>query len=341
MKKIKAAFFDIREFEKKHIDEITPDYLSLIKINDTFHSAFENKLNEIKDIELLSVFTTSTVSAEALKKLPNLRLILTRSTGINHIDVDYCKNNNIIIANVPSYGERTIAEYAIGLLITVSRKITHAYNSLKKGIIDVQAFMGNDLYEKTVGVIGTGAIGTHFIRIAKGFGMNVIAYDPYPKQALIDEHNVKYVTLDELYSESDIISIHCPATKENFHLISDTQFNKMKEGVIIINTARGDIMDTEALYKALIAKKVSGAGLDVLECEDILTQESKYFLKMDCIKEDCLKRTLLNHKLLEVENVIITPHIAYDSIEAINRIIEVTFQNITKFSNGDEIKPAF
>ncbi|MEI7475198.1 MAG: NAD(P)-dependent oxidoreductase [bacterium] len=341
MKKIKAAFFDIREFEVKHIDEVSADYLELVKINEPFQNEFDNRLDDIKDIEILSVFTTSTVIADSLKKLPNLKLIITRSTGFNHIDSDYCKQNNIILANVAGYGETTVAEFAFGLLLTVMRKITHAYNSLQKRVINIHGFMGNDLFGKTIGVIGTGAIGSHFIQISKGFGMNVIASDPYPKQALVDKFDVKYVSLEELYKQSDIISVHCPGTKENHHLLSNDQFDQMKEGVIIINTARGELIDTDALYKAVTAGKIGGAGLDVLECEDILMQEDKYLLKIDCIKEDCLRKTLLNHKLLELDNVVITPHVAYDTIEAVNRILDKTYATIDKFYKGEEIKSVY
>lgn len=342
MKKIKAVFFDVREFEKDYIEKHTPEYLDLTLLPQCLDEhSIESLLDEIKDVEILSIFSTSKLPSEFISKFPDLKLIIARTTGYDHIAIDYCKENNILVTNAPNYGEATVAEFAIGLLLNVSRKINHAYNSLQKGIINVHGFMGNDLCDKTIGVIGTGAIGSHFIKIARGFGMNVLAYDPFPKIDLTTKYDVNYVELENLYKESDIISLHCPGTKENYHMISHKQFELMKNGVIIINTARGEIIDTEALYKALMDGKVKGAGLDVLECEDILVKESKYLLKIDCIKKDCLVNTLLNHKLLALDNVIVTPHVAYDTIEAVNRILETTYCNIDKYYNGEDIKNVY
>ena len=166
--------------------------------------------------------------------------------------------------------------------------------------------------------------------------MKIIAYDPYPKKDMEERFNVKYTDMEALLKESDIISIHAPYTKQNFHMINDDAFNKMKRGVIIINTARGEIIDTEALYRALRSGIVAAAGLDVLECEDIIVNEDKYLLKVDCIEKECLTRTLINHKLLELPNVIVTPHVAFDSIEAY-RILKTTIENIDGYLAGNII----
>jgi D-lactate dehydrogenase len=330
---VKVAFFDVKETEKKYLLDNKPDDCEFIIISDPVH---EDKYPEgVNDAEIVSIFTTSRAPGEVLAKFPNLKMVSTRSTGFNHIDLDYCKQHNIAAVNVPRYGDCTVAEFAFGLLLDVMRKITRAYNNLQEGIINVQGYVGHDLNNKTIGIIGTGAIGCHAVKIANGFGMKILAYDPYPKIEMEEKYNLKYVSLDDLYRESDIISIHAPATKENHHMLNEEAFAKMKKGIVIINTARGEIVDTQALYRAIKNGIVKGAGLDVLECEDILNNEDYYLMKVDCIDPQCLTRTLLNHKLLELPNVIITPHVAFDTIEAIQRILHVTMDNIKGYLAGN------
>lgn len=334
MAQVKVAFVDIKEFDKNFLEKNKPENCEFIYFKEPIHD-FESLEGKIEDVEVLSVFTSSRVRAEFLEKFKNLKLVTTRSTGFSHIDLAYCKEKGIPVVNVPRYGEVTVAEFTFGLLLNVIRKINIAYENLQEGIINIQGYMGNDLEGKTLGVIGTGAIGCHAIKIANGFGMNVIANDPYPKQEFIDKFGVKYVSLDELYRNSDIITLHCPSTKENHHMLNDEAFSKMKDGVVIVNTARGEIIDTEALYKALIKGKVAGAGLDVLECEEIISGEDDFLLKIDCIKPECLARTLINHRLLELPNVIVTPHVAFDSVEAVQRILATTIGNIKKYLEGN------
>ncbi|OGI05029.1 MAG: hypothetical protein A2104_02790 [Candidatus Melainabacteria bacterium GWF2_32_7] len=324
----KVAFFDIKDIEKKYLEENKPENCEFIMIKESLQESLDKYLDQVKDADILSIFTTSRARADLLSKFTNLKMVTTRSTGYNHIDLEYCKEQNIPAVNVPKYGDCTVAEFAFGLLLDVTRKITQSYNDLKAGIINIQGNLGIDLNNKTIGIIGTGAIGTHAIKIANGFCMKILAYDPYPKKEVEENYNVQYVDLDTLYRESDIISIHAPSTKENFHMINDESFSKMKRGVVIVNTARGEIMDTQALYKAIKNKIVAGAGLDVLECEDILNNEDEYLMKVDCIDTNCLSRTLLNHKLLELPNVIVTPHVAFDSLEALHRILKTTIDNI-------------
>jgi len=330
----KTVFFDIKDYEKEYLLANKPKECEFILIEEPFNGDIADKLNQIKDAEIVSVFTSSMVQAENLEKFPNLKLVAARSTGFNHVDLDYCKNKGVAVVNVPRYGDCTVAEFAFGLMIDVMRKITLAYNNLREGIINVQGYVGHDLLNKTIGIIGSGAIGCHAIKIAHGFGMNILCYDPFPKKEMEEFYNVKYTDLDTLYRESDIISLHAPSTKENFRMVNDEAFRKMKKGVIIVNTARGEIMDTQALYKAIKNGIVAGAGLDVLECEDVLNREDEYLMNVDCINQECLARTLLNHKLLELPNVIVTPHVAFDSIEAIHRILKTTIDNINSYLSG-------
>jgi len=217
------------------------------------------------------------------------------------------------------------------LLLSLAKKINFSSSDLKNNIIDPEKYIGFELYGKTVGVIGVGAIGRQFCRIAKGFGMNILGYDLFPNQETADLYNLKFVSLDELLKSSDIISIHAPSTKENIHLINKEQFEIMKDGVVLINTARGEILNTKALYDALLAGKVGACGLDVVECEDILTNQDKFLQKDDCKIVSCLEKTLLNHRLLTMKNVIVTPHVAFDTKEAIERILATTIKNTESF----------
>jgi len=337
MEKFLVAFFDVKEIEKEYLYKYKPDNCEFMMFPFSLHKNFDEVKDKIKDAQIISVFTSTSAPASILKQLPNLKLVTARSTGFNNIDTDYCKENNIPVVNVPKYGDCTVAEYAFGLLLDVMRKISYSYMNLKEGVINIQNNIGHDLMGKTIGIIGTGAIGCNAVRIANGFGMKILCYDPYPKKELEEKYDLKYVDLDQLLKDSDIISLHAPSTKENFHMINEESFNKIKKGVIIINTARGEIMDTQALYKAIKNGTVAGAGLDVLECEDILTNESDYLTKVDCIKQECLTRTLINHKLLELENVVVTPHVAFDSVEAVYRILKTTIDNINAYMSGNVI----
>lgn len=334
MQKIKTVFFDAKESEQEFLEKNKFGECEFVYIQNPLSKDFEKDIESVKNAEIISIFTSSKVTAELLEKFPKLKLVTTRSTGFNNVDLDYCSRKGIPVTNVPAYGETTVAEYAFALLLNVIRKVTIAYDDLKKGEINLEKYRGNDLQGKTIGIIGTGSIGCYAAKIAYGFGMKILSYDPFPKENLRKKLDAKYVELDELYGNSDIISIHAPSRKENFHMINDKAFSEMKDGVIIINTARGEIVDTNALYKALVSGKVAGAGLDVLECEEILADESLFLKKIDCVKKECLEKTLINHKLLDMPNVIVTPHVAFSTEEAINRILQTTVDNINAYIKG-------
>jgi len=334
---IKTVFFDIKEFEEKFLLEHKIEESDFVLIEEPFQQGVDKNFEEIKDTEILSVFTSSIVSGEQLKKFPNLKLIATRSTGYNNVDLEYCKMAGIAVVNVPRYGECTVAEFTFALLLNVIRNVSVVYDELKAGRINIQGSIGMDLLGKTIGIVGTGSIGCYTAKIAHGFGMKILSYDPFPREDVKEKFDVEYMELDELLRNSDIISIHSPSTKENFHMINDEAFGKMKKGVVFINTARGEIVDTSALYRALKSGKVLGAGLDVVECEDVLANEELYLTKVDCVQRECLEKTLINHKLLDMPNVIVTPHIAFDTIEAVQRILTTTLENIKGYLNKNSI----
>lgn len=328
------VFFDV--------DEITHNYLKDKAICDGGACMFEHNIASLsnEDIakyqsaEIISVFINTRLTAETLAKFPNLKLVTTRSTGTNHIDIGYCDAHNIVVENVPRYGEATVAEFALGLCLNLTRKVNRAYQDLKNGICEIDKYMGRDLYKSTLGVIGTGAIGRHTVKIAQGLGMNILAYDLYPAEDL-KANGVQYVELDELYAQSDFISLHCPLTKDNWHMIDKEAMAKMKDGVIIINTARGELINSEDLYAALKSGKVGAAGLDALEEEASIFNEDIYISRMNQFKQSELVTSFVNMKLLQLNNVIITPHIAFNSINAINRILDTTLHNIEMFQQGN------
>ncbi len=285
---------------------------------------------EMAQANVISCFTFSRVTADVLKKFPNLKLIALRCVGYNHIDIDYCKEHNINVVVSQGYGNLTVAEYAFALIFDVIRKTSRAYMNLKHEHLNKDSYTGFELFGSTIGIIGTGAIGSQTVRIAHGIGMNILAYDLYPKKELEEKYNVKYVELDELLKNSDVISLHAPMTEENFHLINAERIALMKRNAVIVNTARGELIDTKALYEALVENRLFGAGLDVLEAENILTQPDKKW-DFDYLTSEDVKQTLINERLLKLHNVIVTPHIAFNTAEAEDRILKITINNIDSF----------
>ncbi len=335
---MQILFCDVDNLTKKYLSEHpAPDGINYV--------IFEKSLNDMNDDELckyyettdiISTFVYSRLNGELLSKFKNLKMISTRSTGYNNVDLDYCREHNIKVANVVGYGEITVAEFAVGLLLNLTRNIEFSHQKLKNGIVDVDQDIGIDLSGKTVGVIGTGAIGRHFARLVHAFGCKVLAYDLYPNQTLCDEGTCEYTDMERIYKESDIISIHCPATKENYHMINKDTISKMKDGVYIINTARGDLIDTIALYNALVSKKIKGVGVDVLEYEDIILKNTVESAPEK--DKEYILYSLVNQKLLQLKNVIVTPHIAFNSVDANYRILNTSMQHMMDFIDGKEIK---
>lgn len=328
----KIIFFDVRENEIKPLEDFCRGKFDFKLIPDSLDDKTV-LTDEIKDANIISCFTFSRVDANILKQFTKLKLIALRCVGFNQIDISYCKENNIPVLNSAGYGNVTVAEFAFGLILDVIRKVSRAYMNLKNEHLSNDIYTGFELKDKNIGIIGTGAIGSEVIRIAKGFGMNVLAYDLYPKQEFIEKYNVKYVELDELIKNSDVISLHAPLTDSNFHLINEEKINMMKPHTIVVNTARGELIDSKALYEALSSNKIFGAGLDVLEAENILTKPET-IVDFDYLTNDYIRQTLINERLLKLHNVVITPHIAYNTKEAQDRILNITMNNIASFYEG-------
>jgi D-lactate dehydrogenase len=299
----KVAWFDTDKQEKKFLEEIDHNF----EID-----FFEKPLNEqtvekAEGYNIVSVFVKSSVNQEVIDKL-DADLIACRSTGVDHVDADYAARNSIMVSNVPAYGSATVAEHTFGLILDITRKIRESQKQVENNELNRREIRGNDIKGKKLGVLGTGAIGEQVIKIANGFGMDVIAYDPYPRDGLEHELGFMYVELEDLLEQSDIISIHCPLTDNNHHLISEDEFSKMDE-TYLINTSRGGLVDTEALLQALEDNKVAAAGLDVLE-DDISKEE-----------------------VVETDDIALTPHNAFNTVEALRKITETTVDNIEEREN--------
>jgi D-lactate dehydrogenase len=273
-------------------------------------------LPQIKSVEVLCVFIYDHVSSEIIASLPNLKLIATRSTGFDHIDLNTANESDVKVANVPFYGENTIAEHAFALLLSLSKNIPQQIQRTKNADFNYLDLPGFDLSKKTIGVVGTGNIGMHTIKIAKGFGMKVIAFDVVKNKFLEEVLGFEYVSLPELLSQSQIISLHAPYNKHTHHMLDKAAFEKMQTGVTVINTSRGGLVNNQALIEALGSGKVLAAGLDVLDDEQELIAKGKDSYLFDLINRD---------------NVIFTPHTAYYTVDAENRILQTTADNITAF----------
>lgn len=328
----KIAFFEIEDWEKEYMEKELPGFeISFF----SEHLELEN-VHLAKECKIISVFTVSQVNKEVLSKLPDLKLIVTRATGFDNIDIEEARKNNILVCNVPTYGENTVAEHTFGLILNLSRKIHKSIQSVReKGFIP-DGLRGFDLKGKTLGVVGTGHIGSHVIRIAKGFEMNVLAYDVNQDEKLVKQLGFKYVKFDDLLKNSDIITLHVPYNKQTNHLINSNNINLIKKGAYLINTARGGIVQTDALIKALSEGILAGVGLDVMEGEHDLGEERELLSKK--ITENIDFKTILqNHILMEQDNVIITPHNAFNSKEALERILETTVENIKSFISGKSV----
>ncbi|GIW64366.1 MAG: lactate dehydrogenase [Patescibacteria group bacterium] len=324
---MKILFFEVASWERDLLRESFPEAL-LIEEKLTI-----DNVKNFSDAEVISTFVYSQVTKEVIDNLPNLKFIATRSTGFDHIDVEYCRGKKVLVANVPEYGSRTVAEHTFALILTLTRKIYQSINQGKIFDFNHENIRGVDLFGKTIGVIGTGKIGIEVIKIAKGFGMNVLAFNRTKKEELAKSLGFFYVDLETLLKKSDVVSLHLPYTKETHHLINKQNIELFKKGSFLINTARGGLVETEALVLALEKGILAGIGLDVLEGEKEIMDEIE--VMTSSYKKDIdLKTLVLDHVLVNHPKVIITPHNAFNTKEALERITKTTIENIKAFLNN-------
>ncbi len=320
MKKI--SFFDTKPYDKEFFDEELKKHAGYKMI---YH---EEKLNAktavlAKGSDAVVAFVNDDLSADTLRKLKkrNVSCVAMRCAGYNNVDINYAKEHDMRVVRVPAYSPYAVAEHAMGMLLTLNRKLYRAYNRIREYNFSLNGLTGFDLHGKTVGVIGTGKIGRVFMDICKGFGMNVIAYDPFP----IANSDIHYVSLDELFEQAHIISLHCPLTKDSTHMINDETIKKMRDGVVILNTSRGALINSEALVEGLKDGKIRSAALDVYEEEaDIFYEDNSNTI----IQDDILAR------LISMPNVLITSHQAFLTEEALGNIAETTMKNLDQFFTG-------
>ncbi len=323
----KIVFFEVASWEEEELKKIFPEAFLVKK------PLTEENVSEFTDTEIASCFIYSNFSKAVIEKLPKLKLIATRSTGFDHIDVNFCRQKNITVCNVPEYGSRTVAEHTFALILTLTRKIYQSINQAKNFDFNHEKIRGVDLFCKTLGVLGLGKIGKEVVKIAKGFGMKVLVYTRTQDENLAKTLDFSYKNLDEVLSSSDIISLHLPLTSQTKHIINKNNITKIKKGAFLVNTARGGLIETEALVLGLKEGIFAGVALDVLEGEKELMEEIE-ILTESYREETDLKTLILDHILVNHPNVIITPHNAFNTKEALFRILETTIKNIQNFLIG-------
>ncbi len=317
---MKIAFFDAKPYDKPSFERYGEEKGIVFKY-------FETKLNEdtvdlAQGADGVCVFVNDTVNAAVIDRLYELgvKVLALRSAGFNNVDVKYA-HGKLHIVRVPAYSPYAVAEHTMALLLTSIRRIHKAYIRSRDFNFSLAGMTGFDLHGKTVGVIGTGKIGKVFINICRGFGMKVLAFDKFPAREIEDGERVKYVSLDEIFENSDIISLHCPLTDETRHIINEEALNKCKKGVVILNTSRGALVDAEALLEGIKSRKVGAACLDVYEEEsDLFFEDNSGHI----MEDDILAR------LISMPNVIVTSHQAFLTEEALSNIAETTVKNISE-----------
>jgi len=325
---MKFAFFDTKPYDRTYFDKYG-------KENGTAFKYYETKLNEdtvglANGVDGVCVFVNDTVNAAVIDKLYEMgvKVVALRCAGFNNVDLKHAQGK-VHVLRVPAYSPYAVAEHAMALLLTSIRRIHKAYIRSRDFNFSLSGLTGFDLHGKTVGVIGTGKIGRVFIDICRGFGMKVLCYDIYPAKDLDNGDTVRYVTLDELFSSSDIISLHCPLTEDTYHLIDKTVIDKCKKGVVLLNTSRGALVDAEALLEGIKSRKVGAACLDVYEEEaDLFFEDNSGHI----MEDDTLAR------LISMPNVIVTSHQAFLTEEALENIAETTVNNISEFFSTNQCK---
>ncbi len=325
---MKIAFFDTHSYDKKSFVEANKAFNYEIDFRD--YKLNENTALTAQGYDVVCVFVNDVVNVEVIKTLADcgVKLIALRCAGFNNVDLKAAANAGIKVVRVPAYSPYAVAEHGVALLMSLTRHIPQAYLRTKTANFNIEGLTGRDLYGLTAGILGTGKIGRIMADILMGFGMKIIAYDPFPNEQWAKEKNIEYVGLDEIFRRSDVLSLHCPLTEETKHVVNHDRMKMMKHDAVIINTGRGALIDSKALVHALKHGHIGGIGMDVYE------EESKYFFSdwsTDIMTDDTLAR------LLTFPNVIITGHQAFLTTNALKNLAETTLENIKAFGAGAEL----
>jgi D-lactate dehydrogenase len=327
---MKIVVFEVTEWEHQACLRLEPEHV----VECLAAPLTAANAADFSDAEIVSTFIRSSLGAEVLRRFPRLRLIATRSTGFDHIDLDHCRRAGVTVCNVPDYGDHTVAEHTFALLLALSRHLVEAAERTRRGDFSNAGLRGFDLAGKTLGVVGMGRIGRRAAEIGRGFGMNVVAFDPRPDPAAAAALGFRYVGLDELLADADVVTLHLPGGSATHHLIGEAELARIKTGAVLINTSRGGVLDVEALVRALTTGRLAGAALDVIAEEGTLGEEAEIFRAETAVPAERLRALVADHALLSQPNVILTPHIAYDTREAVERIIDTTLANVAAFAAG-------
>ena len=322
------AFFGTKPYDEASFNDKNKEFGFEFR----YYKGHLNKNNVLltQGVDAVCIFVNDTADAEVISILAanGVKLLALRCAGYNNVDIDAAVANGITVVRVPAYSPYAVAEYTVALMLSLNRKIPRASWRTRDGNFSLHGLMGFDMHGKTAGIIGTGKIAKILIHILRGFGMNILAYDVYPDYNFARENQVVYTSLDELYHSADIISLHCPLTEQTKYLINDYSISKMKDGVMIINTGRGQLIHTNALIEGLKNKKIGSAGLDVYEEEaDIFFEDRSGHI----LNDELLSR------LISMPNVIVTSHQAFLTEEALNNIAETTVGNILSYFENDGI----
>lgn len=329
---MKIGFFEIEQWEADYIKDKLPGHELFFQ-----RAHFSDEELPEKDLDIISTFTSSPITPKVLEHAKNLKFVATRTTGFDHINIEQCNKKGVVVSNVPTYGENTVAEFTFALLLTLSRRMYSAVKRVKEeGWFNFEGLRGFDLKGKTIGVVGTGHIGAYVVKIAHGFGMNIVAYDPYPNEKLAQDFGFKYVDLEELLHSSDVVTLHVPYMPATHHLINKDNIKMFKSGAVLINTARGGLVDSQALATALKMGFLSGAAMDVMEEEGFIKEELE-MITSGHPKEGEMRTALADHELMRMDNVIISPHNAFNTLEAIKRILDTTVINIKGFIDSKPV----
>ncbi|WP_216214910.1 hydroxyacid dehydrogenase [Amycolatopsis aidingensis] len=326
---MKVSVFEAEEWERAAFQRLSAEH----EVRFEAAPLDQELARKHADAEVISTFIYSAMDEKVLDACTGLRLIATRSTGFDHIDMDSCLRRGVRVANVPTYGKNTVAEHVFALLLGLSHRLVDAVERTRRGDFSQSGLTGFDLLGRTMGVIGTGDIGRHTIRLAKGFGMEVLAVDTAPDEDLAPTLGFRYTGMAELLAGSDVVSLHVPACPGTHHLLGPEEFRAMKPGTILINTSRGSVVDTTALLRALSDGTVAAAGLDVLEEEPTVREEAE-LVRSVFARDHNLETLLGDHILLRMRNVLITPHTAFNTRDAVHRILSTTCDNILAHAAG-------
>ena len=325
---IRIAFFDAKSYDRETFDKVNQNFCFDIQYYKERLSM--NTVSLTQGADAVCIFVNAECDSRVIERMAayGVKLIALRCAGFNNVDIHAAHQQGIRVVRVPAYSPHAVAEYAVTLMLALNRKVYRSVYRTREGNFKLNGLLGFDMYGKTVGLVGMGRIAKELIKILRGFGMNVLAYDLYPDRQFAEDHQVKVVSLDELYEESDIISLHCPLTDETKFIINSDSITKMKFGVMIINTGRGKLIKTEDLIDGLRSHQIGSAALDVYE------EEANYFY------EDRSDKMIDDDKLallLMMPNVIVTSHQAFFTREATHNIAITTLQNILDFKDGKEL----